>query len=343
MNQQPKVAIVVLNWNGEKYLQQFLPSVCATVYANHEVLVVDNCSGDESISFLEKNYSSIKIIRLPLNYGFAKGYNEALKKTTADYFVLLNSDVEVDPNWLQPMVDLLEREAGLAACQPKILSYHNRHLFEYAGAAGGWIDKYGYPFAKGRIFDVCEEDHGQYDDVSPIFWVSGAAMFVRGAVFHEVRGFDEYFFAHQEEIDLCWRIQLAGYGLSSCPSSVVYHVGGGTLPRGNTIKTYLNFRNNQIMLAKNLPWSQKWWKIPFRIFLDAVSACKGLVIGDGGYFLAILRAHLGFAKWILFKQGKSVFPKKRTGALQGVYHRNLVWMYFVKKKKVFSEVVKNRL
>ena len=313
----------------------------STVYPNYEIIVADNCSSDDSVSFLEKTYSSIRIIALPVNYGFARGYNEALKQVKADYYVLLNSDVEVSGNWLQPMVDLLEKDSMLAACQPKLLSYRDKHLFEYAGAAGGWIDKYGYPFAKGRIFDVCEEDHGQYDDASLIFWVSGAAMFIRSSVFHEVKGFDEYFFAHQEEIDLCWRIQLAGYKVSSCPQSVVYHVGGGTLPRGNTKKTYLNFRNNHIMLAKNLPWSQKWWKIPFRVFLDAVSATKGLLIGDAGYFIAILRAHLGFAKWILFKQNRSVFSKKRSKDLHGVYEHNLVWAYFVKKKRFFSQVIKN--
>jgi len=340
LSNQPKLAIVILNWNGRKYLEQFLPSVSTTVYSNYEIIVADNGSADDSVSFLEINYPAIKTIRLPVNYGFAKGYNDVLKEVTADYYVLLNSDVEVNQDWLQPMVALLEADKTIAACQPKLLSYTNKKLFEYAGAAGGWIDRFGYPFAKGRIFDVCEEDHGQYDDASLIFWVSGAAMFIRSSVFHEVRGFDEYFFAHQEEIDLCWRIQLAGYKLSSCPQSVVYHVGGGTLPRGNTRKTYLNFRNNQIMLAKNLPWSQKWWKIPFRIFLDAVSATKGLFTGDGGYFLAILRAHLAFAKWILLRQGRSVFAKKRNKDLHGVYNHNLVWEHFVKKKKYFSQVIK---
>jgi GT2 family glycosyltransferase len=340
LSSQPKLAIVILNWNGKKYLEKFLPSVSATSYSNYEIVVVDNDSADDSISFLEKNYSSIKIIRHPVNYGFAKGYNEALKQLKVDYYVLLNSDVEVNADWVQPMIALLETDRTIAACQPKLLSYANKKMFEYAGAAGGWIDKFGYPFAKGRIFDVCEEDHYQYNDISFIFWVSGAAMFIRSSVFQEVKGFDEYFFAHQEEIDLCWRIQLAGYKLSSCPQSVVYHVGGGTLPRGNTRKTYLNFRNNQIMLAKNLPWSQKWWKIPFRIFLDLVSATKGLFTGDGGYFLAIVRAHLAFVKWILLRQNKSVFPLRKNKNLYGVYNHNLVWEHFVKKKKLFSEVVK---
>ena len=341
LTSQPKVAIVILNWNGRKYLEQFLPSVSDTTYSNYEIIIADNGSADDSISFIEKNYAGIKIIRLAKNYGFSRGYNEALKDIRADYYMLLNSDVEVKPGWLDPMVELMESDRNFAACQPKVLSFRNKMLFEYAGAAGGWIDRFGYPFARGRVFDVCEEDHGQYDDASLIFWVSGAAMFIRSSVFHQVNGFDEYFFAHQEEIDLCWRMQLAGYRFSSCPQSVVYHVGGGTLPHGNARKTYLNFRNNHIMLAKNLPWSQKWWKIPFRVFLDAVSATKGLFTGDAGYFLAIFRAHLAFAKWILLKQGRSVFPERKNAVLHGVYPHNLVWQHFVKKKKSFSEVVKN--
>jgi len=339
LTNQPKVAIVILNWNGRKYLEQFLPSVLATSYSNCEVVVVDNGSTDDSVQFLQKNYASVRLVGFPLNYGFAKGYNEALKQVQADYYVLLNTDVEVSTHWLQPMVELLETDKTIAACQPKILSYGNKKLFDYAGAAGGWIDKFGYPFARGRIFDVCEEDHGQYNDPSWIFWASGAAMVIRSNIFREVKGFDEYFFAHQEEIDLCWRIQLAGYKLMSCPQSVVYHIGGGTLPRGNTKKTYLNFRNNQILLAKNLPWSQKWWKIPFRIFLDLVSATKGLFNGDGGYFVAIVRAHLAFAKWILLKQHRSIFPERNNNQLRGVYQHNLVWKHFVQKKKFFSDIV----
>ena len=198
MTYQPKVAIVILNWNGRKYLEQFLPSVATTSYGNHEIIIVDNNSSDDSISFVKANHPSLVVIQLSMNYGFAKGYNEALKQVQADYYMILNSDVEVHCDWIQPMVALLESDKRIAACQPKVLSYRDRNLFEYAGAAGGWIDKFGYPFAKGRIFDVCEEDHGQYDDVSFIFWVSGAAMFIRSSVFHEVKGFDEYFFAHQE-------------------------------------------------------------------------------------------------------------------------------------------------
>ncbi len=339
MNPSPKVSIVILNWNGRKYLEQFLPSVLLTNYANYEVIVADNGSADDSISFLETHYAGIRLIRFTENYGFAKGYNEALKQVQADYYVLLNSDAEVQPGWLQPMINLLESDKKIAACQPKILSYKNKTMFEYAGAAGGWLDKYGYPFAKGRVFDICEEDKGQYDQTEPIFWASGAALFIRPSVFHEMKGFDEYFFAHQEEIDLCWRIQLAGYKIYSCSSSVVYHVGGGTLPRGNSLKTYLNFRNNRIMMSKNLPLSRKLWVMPARNFLDGVSAWKGLLTGDGGYFIAILRAQLAFIKWWLFYQKKSLFPVTKKGTLSGYLQKNMVWEHFAKKKKSFAEIV----
>ncbi len=339
MSSSPKVSIVILNWNGRKYLQQFLPALLATQYSNFEVIVADNGSADDSVSFLETNYPTIRLILFSENLGFAKGYNEALKQVIADYYVLLNSDVEVTPGWLQPQVDLLEKDKTIAACQPKILSFNNKKMFEYAGAAGGWLDKYGYPFAKGRVFDVCEEDHGQYDQCEPIFWASGAALFIRPAVFHEMKGFDEYFFAHQEEIDLCWRIQLAGHKIYSCPSSVVYHIGGGTLPRGNSLKTYLNFRNNRIMLSKNLPFAKKLWIMPVRNFLDGISAWKGLLTGDGGYFVAILRAQLAFIKWWLFYKKKSVFPASRKGALLGYFKGNMVWQHFAKKKNRFSEIV----
>lgn len=340
MSQQPKVVIIILNWNGRDYLEKFLPSVLSSSYTGFEVVVADNGSVDDSVPFLKKNYPQVRIIGFPVNYGFAKGYNEAIKQVDAPYLVLLNSDVEVEQGWLDPMVALLESDKSIAACQPKLLAFNNKKMFEYAGGSGGWLDSYGYPFARGRIFDICEEDTGQYDNVEPIFWVTGAAMFIRKEVFLEMKGFDEYFFAHQEEIDLCWRIQLAGYKLFSCPASVVYHVGGGTLPRGNTLKTYLNFRNNQIMLFKNLPWSQKWWKIPVRVFFDMVSAWKGLLTGDGGYFIAILRAHLAFAKWLLFKRHRSMFPMKKTGRLNGLYKGNMVWQHFVKGKKFFSEIIK---
>ena len=339
MKSSPKVTIVILNWNGKNYLEKFLPSVLLTQYQNFEIIVADNGSNDDSISFLQTSYPSIRLIRFSENLGFAKGYNEALKQMESDYYLLLNSDVEVTPGWLQPQVDLLESDKNIAASQPKILSYADKKKFEYAGAAGGWLDKYGYPFAKGRVFDICEEDFGQYDQCEPIFWASGAALFIRARIFHEMKGFDEYFFAHQEEIDLCWRMQLAGYKIYSCPSSVIYHIGGGTLPRGNSLKTYLNFRNNRIMMSKNLPFSKKLWVMPARNLLDGISAWKGLLTGDGGYFIAILRAQLAFLKWWFFYKKKSVFPASKKGSLSGYLQKNMVWQHFARKKNKFSEIV----
>jgi GT2 family glycosyltransferase len=335
----PKIAVVILNWNGKRFLEQFLPSLALTTYRDHEIIVADNGSTDDSIAFLQNTYPSIRLICFEHNLGFAKGYNEALKLVESEYYVLLNSDVEVIPGWLEPMVNLLDNDSTIAACQPKILSYNNKHLFEYSGAAGGWLDKYGYPFAKGRIFDICEEDHGQYDQTEPIFWASGASLFIRSKVFHEMNGFDEYFFAHQEEIDLCWRIQLAGYKIYSCHTSTVFHIGGGTLPRGNSRKTYLNFRNNKIMLSKNIPFPKKLWVMSMRNILDAISAWKGLLTGDGGYFVAIVRAHVAFAKWHLLYKKKSVFPASKKGTLAGYLKKNIAWQHFVGKKKSFSEIV----
>lgn len=339
MQQPPKVSIVILNWNGRNYLEQFLPAVLATRYPRFDVIVADNASTDDSLSFLRQQYPEIRCLQFPRNYGFARGYNEALQQITSDYYVLLNSDVEVMPGWLTPMVDLLEAHPEIAACQPKILSWHKRDQFEYAGAAGGWLDKYGYPFARGRIFDVTETDNGQYDHAAPVFWASGAAMFIRAEIYHKAGGLDPYFFAHQEEIDLCWRIQLLGYEIWACPQSVVYHVGGGTLPRGNSLKTYLNFRNNRIMLSKNLPLKKKIWILPVRNLLDAVSAWKGLLSGDGGYFVAIIRAHLAYYKWWLFYQRKSVFPVSRKGPVKGYSRKNMIWQHFVRKRRNFSEII----
>lgn len=336
----PKIAVVILNWNGRAFLEQFLPFVIATTYSNYDLIIADNASTDDSIPFLEKQYPDVRIIRLPVNYGFAKGYNEALKQVTADYYVLLNSDVEVTPGWLEPMAGLLESDPSVAACQPKLLSFHNRSLFEYAGAAGGWLDKFGYPFAKGRVFDDCEVDNGQYDQSEPIFWASGAALFIRATVFHAMKGFDEYFFAHQEEIDLCWRIQLAGHKIYSCPASIIYHVGGGTLSKNNSRKTFLNFRNNRIMLSKNLPFPRNLWVMIARDFLDAVSAWKGLLSGKGGYFIAIVRSQLSFAKWWVFHRRKSNFPVTRKGKLDGYFEGNIVWLYFAKGLKTFSKIVR---
>lgn len=340
--QNPSVAIVILNWNGRRFLERFLPSVMASVYDNKRVIVADNASTDDSVAFVKEHYPSIEIIINARNEGFAKGYNTALQQVQSDYYVLLNSDVEVTPNWIMPVITLMETDALIAACQPKLLAWHDKKLFEYAGASGGWMDKLGYPFMRGRVFDTCETDHGQYDQPQACFWASGAALFVKAKIYQQLGGLDEYFFAHQEEIDLCWRMQLAGYKIYAQPAAVVYHVGGGTLPKGNSRKTFLNFRNNHIMMAKNFPLRDALWKIPFRFGLDAVSAWKTLLHGDGGYFIAIFKAHLHFLKWLFFYQSRSVFPQKRKGDLKGWYDGSVIWQYFIKKKKAFSEIVDNK-
>lgn len=335
----PSVAIVILNWNGKAFLEKFLPSVLTTTYQNKRVIVADNASTDDSLLFLNNNYPFVEIIKNEANFGFAKGYNRALANVDSDYYVLLNSDVEVTANWIEPVISLMESDKSIAACQPKILSYNDRALFEYAGAGGGWMDKFGYPFARGRVFDICEKDEGQYNDAQPCFWASGAALFIKAKAWNEMGGFDEYFFAHQEEIDLCWRLQLSGYKVFVQPASVVYHVGGGTLPKGNSRKTFLNFRNNLIMLYKNLRWQHALWKIPVRLLLDALAGWKGLLSGDAGYFMAILNAHIHFKRWLFF--GKRPRPVKRMDDVQlpGLYKGCIVWEYFIKRKKRFSEII----
>ncbi len=335
----PSVAIVILNWNGQQFLKQFLPSVMASVYENKKIVVADNASTDNSIEFLKKYYPQIEIIQHTTNEGFAKGYNTALKQVISDYYILLNSDVEVTPQWINPIIELMESDALIAACQPKILAYKNKTHFEYAGASGGWLDNFGYPFMRGRVFDICEEDNGQYNAVQQCFWASGAALFVKANLYNELGGLDEYFFAHQEEIDFCWRLQLAGYKIFVQPQSIVYHVGGGTLPKGNSKKTFLNFRNNLIMLAKNLPLNNALWKLPCRIFLDAISAWKNLLNGDAGYFMSVFKAHIYFFKWLLLDKKKSVFPNAKHQKLTGWFYGSVIWQHFVKKKNNFLEIV----
>ena len=338
----PSVAIVILNWNGKDYLQKFLPYVINSSYPNKRIIVADNASTDDSVVFIKQNYPTVEIILNSQNEGFAKGYNTALKQVKSDYYVLLNSDVEVTPAWIEPIITLMESDAKIAACQPKMLAYSNKTAFEYAGACGGWIDNFGYPFARGRVFENCETDAGQYNTVQECFWATGAALFVRAAVYHELKGLDEYFFAHQEEIDLCWRMQLSGYRVFVQPASVVFHVGGGTLPKGNSFKTFLNFRNCLIMMYKNLAWKQAVVKIYIRLLLDAVAAWKGLLSGDAGYFMAVAKAHLYFIKWIFFHQKQSVFVKTKNSPLAGWYSGSIVWDHFIKKKKTFSEITGNK-
>lgn len=292
--QKIKTAVVVLNWNGKAWLEKFLPTL--VVYSKEAtVFVADNASTDDSVSFLQDNFPSVKVIINSTNAGYAKGYNNALNEIDAEYYVLINSDIEVTDGWLTPIIALMDVDKKIAACQPKVLDYINRTQFEYAGASGGYIDNLGYPFCRGRIFDYLEEDKGQYNDATEVFWATGACLFVRAKRFNEIGGFDADFFAHQEEIDLCWRLKNKGFRIMVEPKSIVYHVGGGTLDAGSPFKTHLNFRNNLSMLFKNLPLSNLFFIIPIRLVLDAFAALSFLNKPKGiAHLFAVMKAHFSF-------------------------------------------------
>lgn len=286
-----KVSVVILNWNGREMLRRFLPSVVKySKMEGVEICVADNASDDDSCAVLEREFPDIRLIRLDQNYGFAEGYNRALQQVDATYVVLLNSDVEVTEGWLSILTDYMDKHLHVAACQPKILSQQNKSYFEYAGAAGGFIDRYGYPFCRGRIFDCLEVDNGQYDEVIPIFWASGAAFMIRLDIYRKEGGLDSRFFAHMEEIDLCWRIRSRGYEIHCVPGSVVYHVGGGTLKKENPHKTFLNFRNNLLMLYKNLPDRELTKVMRIRWYLDNLAVIVFLLKGDWKNMYAIIKA-----------------------------------------------------
>jgi GT2 family glycosyltransferase len=333
-----KVAIVILNWNGKSFLQQFLPAVIKYNNSVSEIIVADNCSSDDSIAFLKTNFPEIRIIQLDKNYGFAGGYNNALKQVDSDYYVLLNSDVEVSKNWLEPMINLLDNDNNIAACQPKIKDFNKKDYFEYAGASGGFIDKLGYPFCRGRIFNHLEKDIGQYDEQIEIFWASGACLFIRSKVYHSIGGLDEYFFAHMEEIDLCWRIKNQGYKIMACPSSSVYHVGGGTLDKTKPQKTFLNYRNSLLTLHKNLPSNKVLKTILQRLFLDGVAGLKLLLEAKPNHTFAIIKAHFSF--YASIKQNKLKRKQVNNPNLRGMINDNIVMLHFLKKKDKFSQIVK---
>ncbi len=327
-----KVSVVILNYNGEKLLPRFLPSVIEHS-KNTSVIVVDNASTDQSLKILE-SFPSIYVITLDQNFGFCGGYNRALKQVAAHYYVLLNSDVEVTEGWLDPLVRLLDSSPSIAAVQPKILSYHQKDYFEYAGAGGGFIDSLGYPFCRGRLFDFIEKDSGQYNDTREIFWATGACMMIRSNVYHELNGLDEDFFAHMEEIDLCWKIQRTGLQVFYCGSSHVYHVGAGTLSRSNPRKTYLNFRNGLSLIFKHWSRSALFLKLPIRIFLDYVAAFKFLITGNAGDAVAVLRAHYHFAKDSGKNQRKrKLLKSKYPFAAKNTYDGLVLWDYFLLKRK----------
>lgn len=335
-----KVAVVILNFNGKYFLEKFLPVTIAHSKP-HKIVVADNGSTDDSISFLEKNYPGITVLKNGGNYGYAKGYNLALEKTEADYFILLNSDVEVTSNWIEPIISLMEKDKQIAACQPKILDYAQQTTFEYAGGSGGFIDKFGYPFCRGRIFNALEEDQGQYNSTLEIFWASGACLFVRASAFKQVGGFDDDYFAHMEEIDLCWRLKNMGHKIYAEPSSVIYHIGGGTLNKLSQRKTFLNFRNNLVTYTKNSAPRFLFWRIIHRLNLDGVAAFKFLLEGQPKHFFAVLRAHSYYYAWLRKTLAKRRAMKNKPGfkfTATEIYQANIVTEHFFKHKKKFSDL-----
>lgn len=324
------IAVVILNWNGKKLLEQFLPSIVA-FSPEAQIYVADNASTDDSVAFVQGTYPNVRIIRNNGNYGYAKGYNVALQDVEEEIYALVNSDVEVTENWLQPIENLFERDNETVIIQPKILDYKNKTHFEYAGAAGGFIDKYGYPFCRGRIFETIEEDKGQYNDEAEILWASGACFFIRKGVYRALKGFDEDFFAHQEEIDLCWRAFNKNYKIRYCSSSTIYHVGGATLSIDNPKKTFLNFRNSLWMMLKNVPTSKLVPVLIIRMLLDGLAGCKFLASGKFKHFFAILKAHYFFYLKLLY------FINKRESKQYKNYYKkkSIVYTYFVKNGRIF--------
>ncbi len=328
-----KIAVVILTWNGQKLLEKFLPSVLQ-FSQNATIYVADNASTDDSISFIKSNFPIVKIIKNNENFGYAKGYNKALKEIDADIFALVNSDIKVTENWLNPIIATFEKEPNTAIIQPKILDYNNKSYFEYAGAGGGFIDKYGFPFCRGRIFDSIEKDENQFQN-SKIFWASGACFFIRSNIFKELNGFDEDFFAHQEEIDLCWRAFNKNYDIKYVSESVVYHVGGATLSVSNPQKTYLNFRNSLFMLLKNLPSNQVLPIIFSRMILDGIASMKFLFNGNFSHFVAVFKAHYTF-----YCNVKSMFKKREKFQKNNYFHtKSIVYSYFIKKGTTFDKII----
>lgn len=330
-----KTAVVILNYNGKAFLELFLPSVI-THSENAGIYVADNASTDDSVEFLRQTFPQVRLITLSQNFGFAGGYNEALKQIDAEYFVLLNSDVEVTENWIEPIIDKLDKHPEIAIAQPKILDYKNKTHFEYAGASGGFLDFLLYPFCRGRIFYSCEEDRGQYDREMEIFWATGACLFIRAGLYKSFGGFDARFFAHMEEVDLCWRIKNEGYKVYCFPQSVVYHVGGGTLQKSNPFKTFLNYRNNLAMIFKNAP-SRVLVPIIFaRLVLDGVSSLRYLKEGTVGDIWAVIKAHFAFYGMIPYLMKNR---SRKFLAYDNLFPKSIIWLYFYKKIRNFSELI----
>ena len=337
-----KVAVVILNWNGAAMLKRFVP--CVLDYSSKEavVYVADNASTDGSVEMLKNNFPAVRLVVLDKNWGFAEGYNKALQQIEAEYYVLLNSDVEVPHHWLTPLIEFMDSTPKAAACQPKLLAENNKDSFEYAGACGGFLDRYGYPFCRGRVFGTVEEDTGQYDYTMEVLWATGACMMIRSEDYNRAGGFDSAFFAHSEEIDLCWRLRLLGRKIYCVPDSCVYHIGGGTLPKNNPMKTYLNFRNNLTMLYKNLAEHELRHVMRARFFFDYLAAFQALFAGRTADFKAILKARKDFRE-LMPKYAdirRKIQQSRKAEKVNGIFGFSLLWNYYIKGKKTFSQLVK---
>ena len=338
-----KIAIVILNWNGVDMMRRYLTDVVNySIVDNAVVYVADNASTDDSVEMLRSEYPQVKVILLEKNWGFAEGYNKALSQIEAEYYVLLNSDVKVTHHWLQPLVEFMDAHRDVAACQPKLLSIIDTDSFEYAGACGGFIDLYGYPFCRGRVFNTIERDKGQYDTAMPILWATGACMMIRSSDYWNAGGFDGRFFAHNEEIDLCWRLRLLGRKVYCIPDSAVFHFGGGTLPKSNPMKTYLNFRNNLTMLYKNLPDRELRKVMRMRFWLDWLAALQMLVLGRSiGDFKAVIKARMAFKAWKNdFRHDRETIQS--TAKVDAVPERiciSILWQYYIKRNKTFRQII----
>lgn len=335
---EPSVAVVILNWNGKDLLSRFLPGVVKSLYPNIQFVVGDNASTDDSVAFVSAAYPQIRLIENDRNYGFAEGYNRVLAQVEADYYILLNSDVEVPENWIAPVIAAMQADKQIAAAQPKIKWQLDKTKFEYAGAAGGFLDSNAFPFCRGRIFNIIETDLGQYNDFREVFWASGAAFFIRSSVWKEAGGLDADLFAHMEEIDLCWRVKNLGYKVVYCPDAEVYHVGGATLDAQNPYKVFLNFRNNLMIMQKNLPFFQALTGIIVRMCLDFIALIQFMLKGEMKFASAVNKAHYQFVKNLRKTAAKRTKRQLNYRKHTGVYHSSVVWSFFIKGIKQFSKL-----
>ena len=333
-------AVVILSYNGKKWHEQFLPLIISETESGYEVIVADNASTDETLEYVQQNFPSVKTVQIPVNYGFSNGYYEALEQIKAKYYVLLSADFEVSHNWFPPLLHAMQQYQGLAACQPKIRYWREKEYFEYAGAAGGFMDKWGYLFCRGRIFNELEKDNGQYDDDIEVFWASGGCLMVRADLYHQMGGLDRDMYAHMEEVDLCWRLKNAGYKIGYVGASTVYHVGGSVISYGSPQKLYYNFRNSLVLLLKNEKASKLIWLFPLRFILDGIAGIEMMVAGKFKETATIVKAHFHFyrsiGKWL--KKRKEAQKLVTVRNTEGFYNRSIVWQYFALRKKTFSKL-----